>query len=378
MRIALAGHLTGQGGVQTHFRYLIDALLRDGHELLVITNFPVTREEFVQPGHFDRVRNLSFRTGSIKNLGDRQRMEKVKRFASVARAFRAFRPQVYYSVGTSWLATWLMAVAPRGTHRVFHEVMGGTAFSFPHNRRDCRQIIRFVADALMGQAPQVIANYKVNFGFGGPTTWMPAFPEPLEETSTLPEPPAPAPLDRPLRACFFGRMVHHKHAHWLVQRWETLAPVLGELHYHGTGEELPLVQAHIAQNGLHDRVFCHGRYPGGQDYVNLLSSYDMLLLPTVGSEGSPLVLLEAMACGVPFVSIGVGGVGVYAEQNPDCIVVERAPDVFEEAVHEVARRYRAGEIDRGRLQRYYLERFSAETIRVRWREYLAGLPQAKK
>jgi glycosyltransferase involved in cell wall biosynthesis len=62
----------------------------------------------------------------------------------------------------------------------------------------------------------------------------------------------------------------------------------------------------IARQGLNDRIFLMG----SRDQAELADWYraaDVLALPS-RSEGFPNVLLEALACGLPFVASRVGGI----------------------------------------------------------------------
>jgi glycosyltransferase involved in cell wall biosynthesis len=163
---------------------------------------------------------------------------------------------------------------------------------------------------------------------------------------------------------------------------------LAELHIHGSRPEESLIRDYIKARGIGDRVKCWGRYPDGQEYVDLLSSYDLTLLPTIGAEGSPLVLLESMACGVPFVAYGVGGIPDYGDNNPDVMIVPPEPWVtdqareyttttptgetkaFLKAVKLMAEKLALGEVNQQRLQQFYFEHYSYQVLKRLWLSYL--------
>lgn len=131
-----------------------------------------------------------------------------------------------------------------------------------------------------------------------------------------------------------------------------------------------MLEPRVAELGLSDVIRFHGRYPDGQAYVDLLRQFDLLLLPTVGQEGGPLVLLEAMACGTPFVANGVGGIPDF--DNPDCRVSKDITG-FVSAVAEIADEMAAGQIDGSRLQRHYRGNFSYEVLVGKWESYFRFL-----
>jgi len=72
----------------------------------------------------------------------------------------------------------------------------------------------------------------------------------------------------------------------------------------GSGSLAEKLRAQARRLGLERRVF----FPGyRQDVVDWLGAADLFVLSSAG-EGAPLVLLEAMSCGLPVVATSVGGV----------------------------------------------------------------------
>jgi glycosyltransferase involved in cell wall biosynthesis len=95
----------------------------------------------------------------------------------------------------------------------------------------------------------------------------------------------------------------------------------------------------------------------------------MVILPSE-TEGLPLVLLEAMAYGVPFVATDVGAVRTLAEDNPDVQVVPLDNEALIAAINDVATSIRSGRIRGGRLQEYHRSRYSYELLSKLWTEAL--------
>jgi glycosyltransferase involved in cell wall biosynthesis len=142
---------------------------------------------------------------------------------------------------------------------------------------------------------------------------------------------------------------------------------LDELHFFGSGSELPLIEKWVKQQQLDGRVFCHGDYPSGRAFAELMASFDLTLLPTIGAEGAPLVLLESMACGVPFVACNVGGIADY--KNKDCIICEPGSD-FIAVVEELVKKIKNGEINRERLKDFYDTEYSNIVLTRKWNTWL--------
>lgn len=72
----------------------------------------------------------------------------------------------------------------------------------------------------------------------------------------------------------------------------------------GDGPLLPALRAQVAAAGLEDAVWLPG---ARSDVADLLHSFTLFVLPSF-AEGTPVSLLEAMACGLPVVASRVGGI----------------------------------------------------------------------
>lgn len=117
--------------------------------------------------------------------------------------------------------------------------------------------------------------------------------------------PSPVPLrdDRPYPIGFVGRLDPVKRLPDLVRAVKELNG-LAHLHVFGDGPERPAVEAVIHQLDLAPLVTLHGRVPRPQEAMDSIGA---LVLPSL-AEGLPMVLIEAMAAGVPVVGRAVPGV----------------------------------------------------------------------
>lgn len=77
---------------------------------------------------------------------------------------------------------------------------------------------------------------------------------------------------------------------------------------------LPEITERIRENGLEDHVLIAGTRP--QEELRFWYSAADVLSILSSREGSPNVLMEALACGVPAVATRVGGIGPLLSENP--------------------------------------------------------------
>ncbi|MFB7929179.1 glycosyltransferase family 4 protein [Streptomyces sp. NPDC056039] len=153
--------------------------------------------------------------------------------------------------------------------------------------------------------------------------------------------PRPAP-HRPLRLLFVGRLQIQKNVARLL---DAMALVRSEVRLRivGDGELRAALQAKAARLGLRDVEFAGALH--GEDLVKAYADSDAFVLPS-DKEGMPLVVLEAMAAGLPVVATDVpgnrelvAGTGLLAAPEPAALarrIDELAAD--EELWRSLARR----------------------------------------
>ncbi|WP_329338045.1 glycosyltransferase family 4 protein [Streptomyces sp. NBC_01352] len=115
-------------------------------------------------------------------------------------------------------------------------------------------------------------------------------------------PPRPAPA-RPLRLLFVGRLQIQKNVARLL---DAMAQVQEDVRLRivGDGELREPLVAQAARLGLRNVEFVGALY--GDDLVKAYADSDAFVLPS-DKEGMPLVLLEAMASGLPVIATDVPG-----------------------------------------------------------------------
>jgi len=107
---------------------------------------------------------------------------------------------------------------------------------------------------------------------------------------------------------FVGRLAGVKGVPILLEALEGLIETHPDTHLRliGDGPERAALERHVAERGLSDRVSFLG-YRSQSEVAEALTTTDAFVLPSF-AEGVPVVLMEAMASGVPVVTTQIAGV----------------------------------------------------------------------
>ncbi len=122
----------------------------------------------------------------------------------------------------------------------------------------------------------------------------------------------------------------------------------------GTGPMFEPLKDLIKKMGLEERAILLGFY---EDLLGLLRSLDIFVLSSI-TESAPLVVLEAMAAGLPVVATNVGGTGEMLLHNQTGMLVPpQKPQAMAKAILELLKdpqRAKAmGKKGQGRVYKYY-------------------------
>jgi len=175
------------------------------------------------------------------------------------------------------------------------------------------------------------------------------------------------PVDE-LQVVFLGRLHADKGVFRLLEIWPRLNIQPAHLHFHGDGPERASLEQAIRDRNLLSRATVHGA-AAPEELPAIFDRADLLVLPSAG-EGLPLVLMESMAYGVPFVATDVGAIRSLARDNPDVSVVPLSDAALQLGIERMARAIRSGQIDGRRLQQYHRERYGYDLVASRWLQAL--------
>jgi len=160
----------------------------------------------------------------------------------------------------------------------------------------------------------------------------------------------------------------------LLEAFAILPDELGShtrLYMVGEGPERAMLEAKRAALALDDRVILLG---ARDDVLDLLMAADAFVMSSK-SEGLPMVLLEAMAAGVPCVATAVGGIPALFGKDRGLLVRAQDPGDLAAAMATLARspELRAGLVAKAREN--LMKNHTVDSIVDRYLQLL-GLPPA--
>jgi glycosyltransferase involved in cell wall biosynthesis len=151
-----------------------------------------------------------------------------------------------------------------------------------------------------------------------------------------PAPRARRPIgNRPLQIGFVGTLVWHKGVHVLVEAARRLDPATYELVLYGDPTTFPDYVAEL-------RRLAEGlpvRFMGGFNSTatsDIYGQFDVLVVPSLWLENSPLVIHEAFQAGVPVVGSRMGGTADLVQHGESGLLYEaESPDSLAAALRSI-------------------------------------------
>jgi glycosyltransferase involved in cell wall biosynthesis len=352
LRILIYSRLYGAGGAETHLLYLCRLLVERGAEVTLVSRVanpdtPLVRQHRQIPIRFlgtpfhDNLR--WFRLSTLWAF-------LVWPFYLFAKPF-----DVLYTLSVSPFTKFLKKFVKPGGRVVLNRIGDLIDPSHPVYRDSAK-----IVDCIVVESRMHAEAMRQVYGNGVPIEAIPHLGHIVN-----PPPRKPGLRGDKFRITYIGRYHRPKGIFRLLDIWPELKIGAAELHYYGHGPERQALANEIQRRGLQSTVFLHGSYTEASELAQIFDRTDLLVLPSE-TEGLPVILLEAMAHGVPFVATDVGAVRTLAEDNPDVRVVPLDNGALKEAIEEMARGIRTGQVRGDRLQAYHRARYGYEVLSERW------------
>ncbi len=353
-RILINAPLYGAGGVETHLLNLCRLLVERGAEVTVATRIANPETPLIRRQHEIPIRLLA--APFARDLR-RLRLSTAWAAAVWPLQLRSGYFDLLYTVELSRFARFLRRFVRRDGYMIGNRIgepLGDSQRLDP----SCESVLDgFVVESEIQAAP-------VRRSCGSlPVAVIPH----IASVHAVP-PRQPRTIDC-FRVAFLGRYFRTKGVYRLLDIWPEFAGRPARLDFYGHGVEREGLEQEIRRRGLGAGVRVNGGWSSSGELAAIMGATDLVVLPSE-SEGLPLVLLEAMAYGVPFVAGDVGAIPSLAENNPDVRVVPLDNVAFVQAVKEMECEIRAGKIVGRRLQDYHRARYGHERLAGLWSQAL--------
>jgi len=355
-RILLMGHSDGRGGAQTAFKKLCAFTSSEGHvlKIIVLSNHSLNKQSFERAQLLGRIAY----TGSRLLLPIRKSID----LLFVAVKALQFKPDIFVSVGLNTSSNLMARILGKACFKVGQDFIAGRSLKDPVWASS-----RKVMDGLVVQAPSMLEHWKELGTDTRRVNWLPCFPDAPEAGILKVHRTA---LQGDIKLAYFGRLAGNKGLDLLMA---TLAddriPQNITLDLWGEGPERDTLQKLAINLGIQSRLRFKGAYPSGTPGAVLIASYDAMVLCSTGMEGLPLILLEAMAYGVPFLATNVGAIEDCCNNNPDAVLVSPDQESITQGLSQLLVKVQLGQFDSLRQRSFYDERFSPEVMATRWRKF---------
>ena len=143
-------------------------------------------------------------------------------------------------------------------------------------------------------------------------------------------------LHNPIRLLFVGRLAKQKNIPLLIKSFKKIIDNNDfniELHIVGEGEDKNKINQLIKTLKLENKVVLHGRLPEKRLY-EIYSNSDIFILSSI-YESFGIVLIEAMASGLPIVASNILAVRNVVENNKTGLLVKLTPEDFAKAIEKL-------------------------------------------
>lgn len=159
-----------------------------------------------------------------------------------------------------------------------------------------------------------------------------------------------------------GGLIRRKNFDNLIRAFSTLMKNNSKLHLTiaGEGEEKARLKKLIKSFGLEEQITLYGQAKRNE-VLNLLQQSDFFIMSS-GSETFGVVLIEAMSCGLPVISVKNGGAENIIKNENVGILCEASPESLRNAVLKIQEK----NYDSEYIRNYIIENFSETAVTKQW------------
>jgi phosphatidyl-myo-inositol alpha-mannosyltransferase len=345
------------GGVNEHVRFTYDAMRRMGHDVWIITSKYGRERE--SEGHVIRLGTgwAAPANGSVGRVTLGLRFKRQAREVLEAESFDILH---FHEPFVPFLSPTVLDQSKTVNVATFH-AFGGFSPSYWIGKRFAGRLAERLHGriAVSGAARHFIGRY-----FPGEYEIIPNGVDLDRYTGADPYENL---RDGTLNILFVGRLEERKGLIHLLKAYNRLRKrkVDARLLVCGAGPKLREYKRFVGLRGIRDVEFL-GRV-SDEEKVRYFASADIFCAPNTGQESFGIVLLEAMAAGVPIVASDIHGFKRVVERNVQGLLVEpRNPRALAAALYALARdpdlRHEMGDAGRARAPEFSWDRVTERIV----------------
>jgi glycosyltransferase involved in cell wall biosynthesis len=199
------------------------------------------------------------------------------------------------------LASWLVAGLTRTPLVItWHEIWGDYWYEYLGSKGVFGKITERVVSRIGSGTVAVSATTAGRLRELSPKSRPFIIPNGIDLAEIAADPPAEKSID----LIFAGRLIQEKHVDLLIETTALLLPQFPKLAVHiiGDGPECDRIHSLVRALGLEEHVTLHSFYDDHRELIGFLKSSKVFVLPST-REGFGITALEALACGVPVVTV---------------------------------------------------------------------------
>lgn len=138
---------------------------------------------------------------------------------------------------------------------------------------------------------------------------------------------------RSINLLFVGRLSKNKGVLGIIESLKYIDYIDYHLNIVGAGEELNKLEEMVSKNRLTSKVSFLGKKTG-IDLINIYNDSDILIMNSC-TEGTPMVILEAMASSIPTITTPVGNIPNIIKENYNGEYTDGTPKSIGNSIHKV-------------------------------------------
>jgi glycosyltransferase involved in cell wall biosynthesis len=112
-------------------------------------------------------------------------------------------------------------------------------------------------------------------------------------------------IHSPIRFGFIGTAIPQKGVHTIVAAASLIPGNNAEFHIYGFG--VPAYLNELKKFDKNNKIIWHGEYKF-EEFPDIANNIDVIIIPSIWEDCAPLVVVEALAMGLPVIGANIGGI----------------------------------------------------------------------